>query len=96
MLVKFELPPSEEYPEGKQVWLDAESVDRVEGNTDWKKKKTTIYLKRNPTEPFAVINKSLPDVVDAINQGLMSDAVRDLVREVQKLVEELAAGRGER
>ena len=93
MLVKLEFPPSPEYPDGKQVWLDAESVDRLEGDTDWSKKKTTIFLKRNPTEPFVVLKKSLPDVAHAINQGLMGDVLRDLVNEVQKLVGELAMRR---
>jgi len=95
VLVKLDLPPSDGYPDGKQVWIEAEGVDRLEGDTDWRKKRTTIYLKRNPDEPFAVVNKSLPDVADAINQGLTGDGIRDLARAVERLTEELARGRGE-
>ena len=38
MLIKLEAPATKEYPEGKQIWIDAESIDRIEGNTDWSKK----------------------------------------------------------
>jgi hypothetical protein len=97
MLVKLYVPPSEEYPSGKEVWVHAEDIDRVEGHSDWKMKKTTVYLKRNPTEPFLVIEKAIVNVVDPINQEMdsLSNQIANLAQHVQDLVALLGNQRGE-
>lgn len=96
MLVKFFLPETPEYPSGKEVWLHAEDIDRVEGHSDWKMKKTTVYLKRNPTEPFLIINKAIVNALEPIDKALdrFSDDIQSLTRAVERLVEELAMARG--
>lgn len=93
MLVRLWTPKTREQPDGFELWIDAESIDRVEG--EWDERKCTIYLKRNPAEPFMVVPKSARDVALQVNEGLSltADKVRDLANAVQDLVELLRPNR---
>lgn len=92
MLIRLTSPSDGEFAPLREVWIDAESVDRLEGGQDFKHKLCTIYLKRNPTEPYLVVNKHVSEVAGIINEELSpaADAVSLLAQEIKDLKSELS------